>query len=369
MAEVLDLTDPYEAVKIRDEIKTHFQSRPNWVYVRPLGDGENVVAVLVREKSAFVPGRVMVVKRAKGGDAAKQSLQKEIEYLTKLRGSEHIVQMVASRDGTNPRFLSNFLRMFSNATKKYDTPASLPFLGLEGPVLGMEYLQNGTLTQLLNRLREKDLHLPNRVLWSFFLCLVRACVGLSYPATVSSTGGRRLETITKDAPLNFVHGDLHGENVMIGKHNDQLAFPEHALLPPMKLIDLGEASDGGPRAASENINKVSMRLLSLIARRQVGRRERSQYNGYETLATEILPHGNGAKYQSLDPVLRDLLARGVSTDNAKRPGLKELLDAAIAGAKKGAGSYAPNHARESDSAIRDLMQKLLYDANPNEVTV
>lgn len=101
----------------------------------------------------------------------------------------------------------------------------------------------------------------------------------------------------------------------------------------------------------------------------MGRRERSQYNGYETLATEILPHGNGAKYQSLDPVLRDLLARGVSTDNAKRPGLKELLDAAIAGAKKGADSYAPNHARESDSAIRDLMQKLLYDANPNEVTV
>lgn len=88
--------------------------------------------------------------------------------------------------------------------------------------------------------------------------MVRACVGLSYPATVSSTGGRRLETITKDAPLNLVHGDLHGENVMIGKHNDQLAFPEHALLPPMKLIDLGEASDGGPRAASENINKVSM---------------------------------------------------------------------------------------------------------------
>lgn len=82
MAAVLDLTDPDEAVKIRDEIKTHFQGRPNWVFVRPLGDGENAVAVLVREKSAFVPGRVMVVKRAKGGDAAKQSLQKEIEYLT-----------------------------------------------------------------------------------------------------------------------------------------------------------------------------------------------------------------------------------------------------------------------------------------------
>lgn len=111
------------------------------------------------------------------------------------------------------------------------------------------------------------------------------------------------------------------------------------------------------------------RLLSLIARRQVGRRERSQYNGYETLATEILPHGNGAKYQTLDPVLRDLLARGVSTDNTKRPGLKELLETTIAGAKKGAGSYAPNHTRESDSAIKDLMQKLLYDANPTEFTV
>lgn len=88
--------------------------------------------------------------------------------------------------------------------------------------------------------------------------MVRACVGLSYPAGISSTGGRRLETITKDAPLNLVHGDLHGENVMIGKQYDVPAFPEHALLPPMKLIDLGEASQGGPGAASENINKVSM---------------------------------------------------------------------------------------------------------------
>lgn len=85
MATVLDLTDPDEADKIRDEIKSHFRSTPHWVYVRSLGDGENAVAVLVREKNPYAPGRVMVVKRAKGGDEAKQSLRKEIGYLTVRR--------------------------------------------------------------------------------------------------------------------------------------------------------------------------------------------------------------------------------------------------------------------------------------------
>ena len=39
-----------------------------------------------------------------------------------------------------------------------------------GPVLALEYLENGTFTRLMNRARKHDVHLPNRMLWSLFLC-------------------------------------------------------------------------------------------------------------------------------------------------------------------------------------------------------
>ncbi|ETS86340.1 hypothetical protein PFICI_00168 [Pestalotiopsis fici W106-1] len=153
---------------------------------------------------------------------------------------------------------------------------------------------------------------------------------------------------------------------MIGRQYDTPEFPEHSLLPPMKLIDLGEAYEAGTRAASENIHKVSLRILSLIARRQIRPREKSTYKDYETLATEILPHGNGKIYPNLDNELRDLVAQCVSTDSKKRPTLEELLTATQDGANKGTDAYKPHDARESDSAIHELMKKILYDANPEE---
>lgn len=88
--------------------------------------------------------------------------------------------------------------------------------------------------------------------------VARACAGLSHPPTPSTGHGRRLETMTDGSTLNLIHGDLHGDNIMIGKQYDTPRFPEHTLLPPMKLIDLGEAYEGGPGAASENIHKVSL---------------------------------------------------------------------------------------------------------------
>ncbi|KAI0408318.1 hypothetical protein F4802DRAFT_594258 [Xylaria palmicola] len=51
----------------------------------------------------------------------------------------------------------------------------------------MEYLPNGSLAGLIGRLNknkrrdEDDLRIPNRVLWSFWLCLIRACIAMEYP--------------------------------------------------------------------------------------------------------------------------------------------------------------------------------------------
>lgn len=42
--------------------------------------------------------------------------------------------------------------------------------GLLGPVAVMEYLENGELNRVFSRLTKREVLLPNRVLWSFFLC-------------------------------------------------------------------------------------------------------------------------------------------------------------------------------------------------------
>lgn len=49
-------------------------------------------------------------------------------------------------------------------------PADSLLIGLTGPVLAMEFLENGTWGQIMNRILREDIHLPNRMLWSIFLC-------------------------------------------------------------------------------------------------------------------------------------------------------------------------------------------------------
>ncbi|KAH6655892.1 hypothetical protein BKA67DRAFT_251365 [Truncatella angustata] len=49
----------------------------------------------------------------------------------------------------------------------------------------LEYMQNGSLGGLIDRLVKEGggdlVEIPNRVLWAFWLCLVRACIGMEYP--------------------------------------------------------------------------------------------------------------------------------------------------------------------------------------------
>ncbi|KAI0006764.1 hypothetical protein F4779DRAFT_547416 [Xylariaceae sp. FL0662B] len=44
-----------------------------------------------------------------------------------------------------------------------------------------ELFENGTLKDLIVRVSERGLRWPNRVLWSFWLCLVKQCIALAFP--------------------------------------------------------------------------------------------------------------------------------------------------------------------------------------------
>jgi len=110
-------------------------------------------------------------------------------------------------DTVNAAFENPYRSLFGNIS------------GLGGPALLLEYLPNGSLNQLTKGMRAARPRpfLPNRLLWRIFACLVRACIGLIWPLEAGEGEQPQLEELRGEEPTDaVVHGDIHGENIMIG---------------------------------------------------------------------------------------------------------------------------------------------------------
>ncbi|KAI1471306.1 kinase-like domain-containing protein [Daldinia caldariorum] len=147
----------------------------------------------------------------------------------------------------------------------------------------LEYLGNGDLGHLIQRIEKASLpreekRVPNRVLWSFWLCLVRACVGLEFPPRMyhperhdrhdpakirraleeaaasnpeggpdqwKGTGDDLYEEVPPTrkrwAGRRLVHFDIDAKNVLIGGPDRNARDGEHAIIPRLKLADYGRA--------------------------------------------------------------------------------------------------------------------------------
>ncbi|KAI2467378.1 kinase-like protein [Annulohypoxylon bovei var. microspora] len=145
----------------------------------------------------------------------------------------------------------------------------------------MEYVEGGSLDNLIRRLQEPDeggemVKIPNKVLWSLWLCMVRACVALKYPPrkfhpgrVVESRPDGQTDLIEMVPPenkrwrhKNWVHFDIDPSNIFIGnveappdpesdpkgekrKRTDESQPDreggEHSFIPRLKLADFGLA--------------------------------------------------------------------------------------------------------------------------------
>lgn len=76
--------------------------------------------------------------------------------------------MIADRDDVTTFVGTRRLRRLLMRGIIGQTSASL--IGLSGPVLVMEYLENSDLARLHYRLNKYKADVPNRILWAFFLC-------------------------------------------------------------------------------------------------------------------------------------------------------------------------------------------------------
>lgn len=121
----------------------YFTSLPQFEYIKSVGDpGAQGGAFLYHEKDgegAFL--RQLIVKYY--DDPADLDAETELAFLTMLSGAEHIIQLIG------------------------DGQASIEPYGI---ALLLEYVGHGDLSNLIHRVKGGDVQIPNRLLWSFFLC-------------------------------------------------------------------------------------------------------------------------------------------------------------------------------------------------------
>ncbi|KAI8964733.1 kinase-like domain-containing protein [Daldinia sp. FL1419] len=147
----------------------------------------------------------------------------------------------------------------------------------------LEYMDNGNLSHLIQRIEksyiaQEQKRVPNRVLWSFWLCLVRSIVALEYPPRMFHPGRHKWHNeavqnyaneemevdnpegapdwmghdhdLFEEVPSIFkrhagrrlVHFDIDPKNVLIGGLDEEPLDGEHAIIPRLKLADFGRTS-------------------------------------------------------------------------------------------------------------------------------
>ncbi|KAF2964689.1 hypothetical protein GQX73_g8870 [Xylaria multiplex] len=251
--QVVDLADADDddAQVIYHELQSCFARSNRWECEKLLGSGAYGAAVLVKERNADQGhARRVVLKRALG--AGIDELKAEIAALKLLRGSAHFATMLASCED---------LIEFANQT----TPTMglrtifATLHGLRGPASVQEFCQNGTLDQLKEKARARGIEIPNSLLWHFYLCLVRACIGLAYPPSGAEDVTPALEVLRGEAPGDLVHGDIAGRNIVIADIDADV--PEHSTIPTLKMIDLGSSrhTDNAGKGPEENLHAVAIR--------------------------------------------------------------------------------------------------------------
>ncbi|KAJ8132644.1 hypothetical protein O1611_g980 [Lasiodiplodia mahajangana] len=315
-----------------------------------------------------------VLKRSLA-EVGEKNITKEIDALDRLRGSIHIAQ----------------------PSHVLDTPAwDQVTRSLKGPTLLMDWIENGLLWKFYERRSELDEPLPNRLLWSLFLCLCRMIVALAWPPRDLGRKAGREPELEVLPPRNargerppksrLLHGDFHGQNIMI----DKLESKEHRLVPMLKLIDFGMARDLPERAnepedtvSKTNIRAIGEVMLGLLRGNIRGGpsmmsvMHKGQGKTINSYATDL--DGLSSKYRApaavvskhqdrmynLDQDIRSLVALCVAVRVEDRPDIEDLLGAVEANARNKKPTDYRNYKyanNETDAAIQRIVQDYMFNA-------
>ncbi|KAI0010248.1 kinase-like domain-containing protein [Xylariaceae sp. FL0662B] len=348
------------ADKLSGSLRQYFSDKNRFKWERTLEPGGFGFLACFRERNPATGNvRRFVVKCPQDIDDDEdiESLNREKTWLGVLKDARHIV---------NPIAISNNPLLPRKVTRQ----------GFTHPHIIIEYIENGTLGDFLERCGDRDI--PNRILWRIFLCLIRACVAMAYPPRA----GQREEPRANVVPNKLAHGDMHLENFMFGglDMNDL----EHNLVPILKLIDFGLASDeegDKPRLNRQVYEKFDKELefyrynqpngvrnsginANVIG---IGMTMSALIHGMDTLEESPCREAMQEELPSLDNDLQLLILRCLAVDSKNRPTLQELVTKAYnAVLTRDAAFYnrmnLPNKADETDATIRRIVQNYILSA-------
>ncbi|KAI0448864.1 kinase-like domain-containing protein, partial [Xylaria acuta] len=279
-------------------------------------------------------------------DRTIDAVKNEIGWLRVLRNASHIVNTISIQNGPN---------------------AGLK--GLDSVFIILEYMENGTLRQFIQR--SEDTYVPNRILWSLFLCLARACVAMAWPPQQ----GQAEEPKYNIAPSSLSHWDIHDENLLFGHLG---VMSEHALVPILKLIDFDNAAERDEEDETDTIDIEDFDDELELGRHRRGRGAtnvgmRANVLDVGMIMTRILAKdrtmGEGGcrefiqhEHPYLDDDLQLLIIRCLAADPMNRPKLDELLCGTFNAVLTKTYRNTRHQNRETDARIRDIIQRDIFNA-------
>ncbi|RYP72277.1 hypothetical protein DL769_004499 [Monosporascus sp. CRB-8-3] len=310
-----------------------FFTNERYSFAKELPSGIQGGAIVISERDELGLQLRKLVAKFGNSRFDDEDLRSEIGWLSMLKGAPHIVQIVTTKN-----------------IRPHPQKTQIP----RRPILVTEYVPNGTLGDMMERVEESDgdAAVPNRILWFIFLCLARGITALAYPLGNFGVGFSEEVPIEDEfipagtEPINLVHGDLHLNNVVVGeldpRHN------EHWLCPIIKLIDFGAAKQltlthprlGNKTGIAENIFSVG-RVMQELADRL-------------------------ASAPPLEAELRDLINRCLKMNLMTRPSLEELEKVLEEGIRSGSLDYqekrTPVAFNESTIALERWVREFIFDA-------
>ncbi|KAI0891797.1 hypothetical protein F4806DRAFT_295786 [Annulohypoxylon nitens] len=347
-----------------DQLKKYFNRDPRFEFVGIIGAGATGVASRVRyndpDNGAY---KSFVIKRSINKLAEQRALKNEEAHIRSMKGAMHIVQVLDIHD--NP----------------LERPGTDELPVIEGHWVILEYLENGSIEKFINNATESlTTRLPNRLLWRFFLCLIKASIAMTYPENINR-GMLVSETIPADDANHGVekglsHNDIQPGNVLLG---DALKDGEHGITPQLKMIDFGTAAKfttGGVLPSLDDIAAIGEIMLGLIILDPVplispGHQGPSRFKANDdaeeimTQAVELTPEWTDSeKYAWLDHDLRVLVCNLLRVDKEKQPSLRDLDREITAAVHERDAAYYNDEEIEKDYSIKKLWHDIVHWTGP-----
>ncbi|KAI6083959.1 kinase-like domain-containing protein [Hypoxylon rubiginosum] len=318
-----------------------FKDNPRFRFVSLIGYGTCGAVFRMRYRDPEQVCEDFIVKRSFDDPEAKQGLQTEANLLKRYRACTHIV---------------NILDIPNNPL---NTAAGID----QDSWMALEWLTGGTVGTFLNNAIRKMVGrpIPNRILWRFFLCMMRGCVAISYPDHDERIPGRDVE------PSGLVHNDLHIDNIILGDFLTEI-LAEHEITPIVKIIDFGSAGQmtrNNHHQEVQDRRSMAMIMEKLITQYgRLGTRPRGvtrpdiEFNGetFRCIAPSLVPPPAG-----VDPELCLIVCALMAEDSRKCPSLPYVLRRAQEEVANPSAFYR-DRPEEQDDAIKQLCHEIIHDA-------